>query len=105
MSLGFAVLLLGVLFLLVYHAGFRRFMLWSAAALVVAVGIGILVLQQIERHNAAQKLAKQMDAARAACEGGKESEARPPSMPTPAYEYLLQYGGDPCDFIRSHSSR
>jgi hypothetical protein len=38
MSLGLAVFLLGVLFLLVYHGGFRRFVLLSVAAFVVAVG-------------------------------------------------------------------
>jgi hypothetical protein len=37
MSLGLAIFLLGVLYLLVYHAGFPRFAMWSVAALVISV--------------------------------------------------------------------
>jgi hypothetical protein len=61
MSLSLAVLLLGVLFLLVYHASFRRFVMWSVTVLVVVVGVGVLIVQQVERHNAERQAALQLE--------------------------------------------
>jgi hypothetical protein len=59
MSLGLAVLLLGMLFLFVFHAAFRRFVLWTMLGLFLAAVIGVVILKTADRSLVADRC-KQM---------------------------------------------